>query len=138
MRVKIGIEGFTIDSAHYTPSSPGNEQIHGHTYELSVEIEGNVNEDTGFVVDFDILKGIVQSTVKEYDHKLLVPKKDLGLMELKGPFALMTKVIDHPFATVEYIGQDIAREIYERLEGKYKLQLKISEGRGAYAIIEYP
>ncbi|BBG25255.1 6-pyruvoyl trahydropterin synthase family protein [Sulfuracidifex tepidarius] len=138
MKVKIGMEGFTIDSAHYTPSSPGNEQIHGHTYEVSVEVEGEVDEKTGFVIDFDIFKGIVQDVVREYDHKLLIPRKDADKIEMKGPFVVLTKVIDHPFATVEYIGQDIAKKLHEKLKGSYQIRLKISEGKGAYAVIEYP
>ncbi|MUN29222.1 6-pyruvoyl trahydropterin synthase family protein [Sulfuracidifex metallicus] len=138
MKIKIGIEGFTIDSAHYTPSSPGNEQIHGHTYELTVEVQGNVDEKSGFVIDFDILREVIYNVVKEYDHKIIIPRKDISSVELKGPFSVLTKTIDHPFATVEYIGQDIAKEIYEKLEKKFNITLRISEGKDSYAVIEYP
>lgn len=39
MKVRVGIEGFSIDSAHYTLSSPKDNQLHGHTYRVTVEVE---------------------------------------------------------------------------------------------------
>ncbi|MEM3350410.1 MAG: 6-pyruvoyl tetrahydrobiopterin synthase, partial [Saccharolobus sp.] len=46
--------------------------------------------------------------------------------------------IDAPFPTAEYIGIEIAKEIYLRLEKKYRVTLKIYEGIDSYAVIEYP
>ncbi|TRM80749.1 6-pyruvoyl tetrahydrobiopterin synthase, partial [Sulfolobus sp. A20-N-F6] len=76
MRVRVGIEGITIDSAHYTLSSYQDSQIHGHTYLVSVEVEGEVNEKSGFVIDFNLLKKIIKEIVKEWDHKLIIPEPD--------------------------------------------------------------
>ncbi|MEM3203548.1 MAG: 6-carboxytetrahydropterin synthase, partial [Saccharolobus sp.] len=53
MRIRVGVEGITIESAHYTLSSYANSQIHGHTYIINVEVEGEVNDKSGFVIDFD-------------------------------------------------------------------------------------
>lgn len=64
---------FTFDSAHFLPNYVGKcKQIHGHTYTLEVIIKGEVNPDTGMVVDFAQIKHLVQSKVIEVlDHKLL-------------------------------------------------------------------
>ncbi|MEM4943539.1 MAG: 6-pyruvoyl tetrahydropterin synthase family protein [Saccharolobus sp.] len=138
MRIRVGVEGITIESAHYTLSSYANSQIHGHTYIINVEVEGEVNDKSGFVIDFDFLKKIVKDIVKEWDHKLIIPRSDVEKSKFDGPFRVEYKIIDAPFPTAEYIGIEIAKEIYLRLEKKYRITLKIYEGIDSYAVIEYP
>ncbi len=65
---------FTFDSAHYLPKVPDGHKckaLHGHTYRLTLYIEGEVDEDTGWVMDFGELKKIALSIVRSLDHKLL-------------------------------------------------------------------
>ena len=139
MRVRVGVDGISFDSAHYTLSSQGNEQLHGHTYKISVEIEGKgVNPETGFVLDFDVLRKVVMEVVKEWDHKLIVPQKDVSKVSIKGPFKLDIKVIEWDYPSAEYIGLEIAKEIYHKLGEKYNVTVKIYEGEGNYAVINYP
>ncbi|BDC18128.1 6-carboxytetrahydropterin synthase [Acidianus sp. HS-5] len=136
MKVKVGIEGFTIDSAHYTLSSPEDSQLHGHTYVINVEIEGEINPTNGFVMDFNKLKGEIGKIIKEWDHKLIVPKKDLEKISISGPFRNEIKIIEEDYPTAEYIGFELAKEIYNRINMPVKL--KIYEGKDSYSIIEYP
>jgi len=50
-------------------SSPN---YHGHNYDLIVKVTGEVNPETGFVIDMNILKNIIEDTIiKRYDHKNL-------------------------------------------------------------------
>jgi 6-pyruvoyltetrahydropterin/6-carboxytetrahydropterin synthase len=49
-----------------------NPNYHGHNYDLVVKVTGEINPDTGFVMDMNILKGIIEETIiKRYDHKNL-------------------------------------------------------------------
>lgn len=49
-----------------------NPNFHGHNYEMIVSIKGEIDPETGFVMNLDILKGIILSEVEEYlDHKNL-------------------------------------------------------------------
>jgi 6-pyruvoyltetrahydropterin/6-carboxytetrahydropterin synthase len=49
-----------------------NPNYHGHNYELIVKITGEVNADTGFVMDIKTLKEIVEKEVIEkFDHRNL-------------------------------------------------------------------
>jgi len=49
-----------------------NSNWHGHNYELIITIKGNVNQDTGFLMDVKVLSGILQEYVCEkLDHKNL-------------------------------------------------------------------
>ena len=45
---------------------------HGHNYVLEVWVEGEINAETGFVMDLKVLKQIINDTVLEkFDHQNL-------------------------------------------------------------------
>ena len=49
-----------------------NENWHGHNFELFVTVKGEVNPDTGFVMDAKLLSKIIKDPVVEVlDHKNL-------------------------------------------------------------------
>lgn len=49
-----------------------NPNFHGHNYEMIVSIKGEINPETGFVMNLDDLKAIILTEVEEYlDHKNL-------------------------------------------------------------------
>jgi 6-pyruvoyltetrahydropterin/6-carboxytetrahydropterin synthase len=49
-----------------------NENWHGHNYELYVTVKGEVNKDTGFVVNLKDLGDLIKSDIIEIlDHKNL-------------------------------------------------------------------
>ncbi|NMH86419.1 6-pyruvoyl trahydropterin synthase family protein [Flavivirga algicola] len=60
-----------------------NPNFHGHNYELIVSITGEIDQETGYVIDMKILKDIIKAEVEDaFDHKNLnveVPEfKDLN------------------------------------------------------------
>ena len=63
---------FTFEAAHSLPDHPKCGTLHGHSYKLEVTLEGKVDENTGMVLDFGVLKEIVQRAVlQDVDHKIL-------------------------------------------------------------------
>ncbi len=49
-----------------------NPNYHGHNYDLVVKVTGEIDPDTGFVMDINILKSIIEEIIiKRYDHKNL-------------------------------------------------------------------
>lgn len=49
-----------------------NPNFHGHNYELIVSVTGEIDPETGFVIDVKVLKDIVKQEVEEpFDHKNL-------------------------------------------------------------------
>lgn len=49
-----------------------NPNFHGHNYELIVSVRGEVDQETGFVMNLDELRKIISLEVEEYlDHKNL-------------------------------------------------------------------
>ncbi|MEW4925678.1 6-carboxytetrahydropterin synthase [Algibacter sp. 2305UL17-15] len=60
-----------------------NPNFHGHNYDLIVSVTGNIDKETGYVIDMKVLKDIIKTEVEDaFDHKNLnieVPEfKDLN------------------------------------------------------------
>ena len=52
--------------------SCNNPNYHGHNYNLIVKVKGEVDPETGYVMDMKVLKDIIdEHIVKRYDHKNL-------------------------------------------------------------------
>ena len=135
-KLKVGVQGFTFDSAHYTKGvSEKCMNLHGHTFRLDVEVEGEVDPETGMVIDFGIVKNVVRKILEEYDHKVIVPRKDYEKIVMEGPFRKSVKVIDYPEATTEYLALDIAKKLHEVL--KFPVKVKLYEGANNYVIARW-
>lgn len=49
-----------------------NPNYHGHNYELIVSVKGEVDQETGFVIDLKILKDLIYEKIEiPFDHKNL-------------------------------------------------------------------
>ena len=49
-----------------------NPNFHGHNYELIASVTGEINPETGYVIDMKILKDIIKEEVEDtFDHKNL-------------------------------------------------------------------
>lgn len=82
---------------------------HGHNYELSVEIRGELTEE-GWVVD----KGEVTGIIDEWDHRFLVEEGDplIEAFEASGDEEALV-VIDHP-PTAEVMAVLLEEQMLER------------------------
>ena len=49
-----------------------NPNFHGHNYTLEVWIDGNIDPETGYVIDLKIVKDLIKSEIEErFDHRNL-------------------------------------------------------------------
>jgi len=49
-----------------------NPNFHGHNYDLIVSVYGEIDQETGFVIDMKILKDLIKSEIENaFDHKNL-------------------------------------------------------------------
>ena len=72
--VMIIYKQFTFDSAHFLPNVPEGHKcrnVHGHTYHLTVYVDGKLKSHEGWVIDFGDLKAIVKPLVEQLDHAML-------------------------------------------------------------------
>jgi 6-pyruvoyltetrahydropterin/6-carboxytetrahydropterin synthase len=49
-----------------------NQNYHGHNYQLTVKVSGEIDKTTGYIIDTKLLKDIIKTEVEDkYDHKNL-------------------------------------------------------------------
>ncbi|AEH01683.1 6-carboxytetrahydropterin synthase [Lacinutrix sp. 5H-3-7-4] len=49
-----------------------NPNYHGHNYELIASVTGNIDQETGYVIDMKVLKQIIKTEIEDaFDHKNL-------------------------------------------------------------------
>lgn len=86
---------------------------HGHNYALEVWIDGDVNPETGFVIDLKELKEIIQTEITErFDHRNL----NLDCKEFKGIIP-----------TTENIAIVIWNILREKIDPKFGIEVQLSE-----------
>ena len=65
---------FTFEAAHKLPYVPFGHKcgrLHGHSYRFIVNISGNVNISTGFIIDFAEIKEKIKPILESVDHYYL-------------------------------------------------------------------
>jgi 6-pyruvoyltetrahydropterin/6-carboxytetrahydropterin synthase len=76
-RVQVSKDYLVFASAHFiTFRGHQCETLHGHNYRVGVAVEGSVDTETYFLLDFSILKQITRRFVDEIDHKVLLPTQN--------------------------------------------------------------
>jgi 6-pyruvoyltetrahydropterin/6-carboxytetrahydropterin synthase len=99
-----------------------NFNYHGHNYDLIVQVTGEIDPETGYVMDMKILSDLIKAEVLDkFDHKNL----NLDTEEFKNL---------NPSA------ENIAIVIYEKLRAKLlaNLDLKIRLYETERNFVEYP
>jgi 6-pyruvoyltetrahydropterin/6-carboxytetrahydropterin synthase len=65
---------FTFEAAHRLPEVPEGHKcarLHGHSYRVSVQVEGPVDSDAGWVMDFADVKAAFKPIEQQLDHYYL-------------------------------------------------------------------
>lgn len=65
---------FTFDAAHRLQGLPEGHKcanMHGHTYRLTVAVEGPLEPSIGWVVDFAAINGATNEVIAQLDHRVL-------------------------------------------------------------------
>ncbi|WOI22843.1 6-pyruvoyl trahydropterin synthase family protein [Nonlabens ulvanivorans] len=90
-----------------------NPNFHGHNYDLEVGVTGEVDPETGYLIDLKILKDVIKSEVEDaFDHKNLnIEVPDFKTLN----------------PTVENIAYVIYNKIKAKLDSKYDIEIKLYE-----------
>lgn len=75
MKNKVRVEGQTLRFAagHFATFKGDCEPLHGHNYEVIVEVEGELTEDS-WVFDFIQLREIVRRLIRPLDHRFILQR----------------------------------------------------------------
>ena len=107
---------FRFHSARFLPNLRDGhicKQTHGHTFNLTIYVNGEINSKDGFVIDFFEIDTIIKDKILPLiDHKLL--------NEIKG--------LENP--TSEHLVKWIWNKIDNEFKGLHKIKLSEDHGTG--------
>jgi 6-pyruvoyltetrahydropterin/6-carboxytetrahydropterin synthase len=144
-KVSVTKDNIVFASAHFiTFHGHRCETLHGHNYRTRVSVEGGLDPETAFVIDFAELKHMMKRLVDEIDHRVLLPLQNPKLrikeegdsvtVAYEGaPRYLFPKqdcaLLPIPNTTVEMLAQYLAERARLELErsGGSALELKSIE-----------
>lgn len=108
--------------------------LHGHSYKLQVEFEGNIDTNTGMVLDYFDVKDIVGPIVDELDHSVIIWEKDEILLEKISELNSAHVVV--PFeSTAENLVVYFLNKISQASlpEEIFKIKVRVCETENTYA-----
>ena len=74
-KVAVTKEDLVFASAHFiTLAGHRCEALHGHNYRAGVVVEGALDTESWFVLDFAALKLLMRRLTNELDHRVLLPR----------------------------------------------------------------
>ncbi|MCE7742439.1 MAG: 6-carboxytetrahydropterin synthase [Candidatus Heimdallarchaeota archaeon] len=148
MKLKISGDKLTLASAHMLIKHDKCARLHGHNYEIEVEIEGDLDENN-MVIDFGPFKTSVSSIIKELDHMVLLPENNSDLnIELDqkqykvstcdGKFYRFPKedvvLVPLEATTVELL----SKYLHDKLKGKYpQFNITVTMSETPTSIVSY-
>lgn len=99
-----------------------NKNFHGHNYDLIVEVVGEVDKDTGYVIDMKYLGQLIDTEIcQRFDHKNL--NEDVEEFKNLNPSA-------------ENIAIVVWNILRDKLESKFELFVTLYETERNY--VQYP
>ena len=99
-----------------------NPNYHGHNYDLEVKVTGEMDPETGYVIDLKILKDIIRDEIlSKFDHQNL--NEDTEEFRELNP-------------TAENIAVVIHDKIRKQLDKKFDLSVRLYETERNY--VQYP
>ena len=131
--MKISKE-FKWEMGHRLPFHAGKcKNIHGHTYKMRVEIEGDLDEN-GMVMDYYDVSEIISPLVDEFDHSFMVKDTDKEILDFLDK--IKSKKVVVPFeTTAENITLHLLEKIKEKISfGRIKrIKVRVYETEKTYA-----
>jgi 6-pyruvoyltetrahydropterin/6-carboxytetrahydropterin synthase len=130
-KVSVTKDYLVFASAHFiTFAGHRCEPLHGHNYRVAVALEGALDEESWYVVDFSELKRIMRQLCDEIDHKMLLPLRNpkLDVRDQDGSVTVAYEgkpkyvfpledcaLLDIPNTTVEMLAQLLAGRLRDAL-----------------------
>ena len=153
--MSVAKDDFVFASAHFiTFAGHRCEGLHGHNYRARVTIEGELEEETGWVIDFVEVKRIMRRLCGGIDHRVLLPIESKRI-EVVEEGETVTAAVDGqpryvfprrdcallpvPNTTVEMLAQLLADRLRAELDtagvpGLTAIEMEVEENFGQSAV----
>ena len=156
--MKIKVDGWkqnmNFSACHFIPNHRKCGYLHGHSYGVHIELEGDLEKDD-LLLDFSVIKGHIREFISLLDHRVIIPnrnkeieinthgqsveitvgskryvfpREDVALLEITSSSAEMLAI---------YLGNELMKRLKE-FKNIRKLSLGVDEGvgQGAWHTIE--
>ena len=141
-RVTVSKDDHVFASAHFiTFAGHRCEGLHGHNYRARVTIEGQLDEEIGFVFDFVEIKHVMKRLCDEIDHKVLLPLENpkLQVVECGEDIKVAHEgtpryVFPRRDCALLPIANTTVELLAELLAGRFRAALEERDARGLTAI----
>ena len=144
---KVRVEGERFAAGHMATFGNTCERLHGHSYEVAAEVEGELTGDS-WVVDFIALKAILRRLCQELDHRFILQRESrvLQIEETEAAWRIETPQgaayllprsdviampIDNSTAErlAEWLSNQVRRELAQRgANNLHSLTIEVNEG----------
>ena len=133
-----------FSAAHLISDYERCGRLHGHTYAVHMKIYGKLDEN-GILIDFTIVKQLLNKIVDELDHKILIPgrnpnvsidEKNVNLTSLDKHYMFpISDCVILPIETTsaENLSNYILEKIHKQLieyNNIYEIEIGVDEGYG--------
>jgi len=153
-KIRIYREDFNFSAGHISVYQNHPETLHGHNYQVSIELSGELDDDF-VLLDFRHVKKNLKSICSSLNHRVLVPilNSELNISK-KEDIIKITMISDNtylelpatnvlclplPNISSEMLAHYIFNEFYKNLqniERINKLSVEIEESNGQSVIFE--
>ena len=152
--VSVAKDDLSFASAHFiTRAGHRCEGLHGHNYRARVTVEGALDAETSWVVDFLLLKGVMTRLCAAIDHVVLLPGASARIAVTEDAERIRVTVdgeeryvfprrdcviLPVPNTTAEMLAQLLAERLLAELAahgagGLKSLEVEVEEGLGQSA-----
>jgi 6-pyruvoyltetrahydropterin/6-carboxytetrahydropterin synthase len=101
---------FTFEAAHRLPNVPDGHKcarLHGHSFRIAVHVEGDVGEQSGWVIDFADIERAFAPLHAQLDHQYL---NEIEGLDNPTSERVAVWVWDRLVATLPGLSQVVVRE----------------------------
>jgi 6-pyruvoyltetrahydropterin/6-carboxytetrahydropterin synthase len=96
-RVSVAKDYLVFAAAHFiTFRGHQCEPLHGHNYRVAVTVEGALDPECRFVLDFSVLKRTLRRLVDAIDHRVLLPTRSPKLSYEQADGRVTVRYFDAP------------------------------------------
>ena len=156
--MKIRLDGWkqnmNFSACHFIPNHNKCGNLHGHSYGVHIELEGEPDEDD-VLLDFSIVKGHIREFIELVDHRLILPalNRDIEIRDMGGSVEIVVgkkryvvpredvALLEITSSSAEMLAAYFAKELRGRLMGFVnirRISLGVDEGpgQGAWHTVE--
>lgn len=151
-KVVLSKDSYKFSATHFTILDADNaERLHGHNYQITVEIEFSQLNNYGMAVEFNQIKPKIKALTEHWDEKILIPTNSpflsLSKIEIDGRTHLQVQFGSRHYqfpenevlylkivnATTEELAREFGDQLLTQIElpsSATALQVTVHETRG--------